>query len=127
MPADNCCHGIGDGALVAHNGRCVGDNYTVSTQWLYRIALPEAGITDCLKNEAYVSRSEVQIPAWARSTQPFSGSVNEYQACLEIKHWRIRVRLPDLDICSCTSVPKGIQTEIDTVRLGPYKLLRHKV
>ncbi|GFW94175.1 hypothetical protein TNCV_1979151 [Trichonephila clavipes] len=36
-------------------------------------------------------RSEIQTPESA--FHPFSGPINEYQACLETKHWKFRVML----------------------------------
>ncbi|GFV52377.1 hypothetical protein TNCV_3216081 [Trichonephila clavipes] len=56
----------------------------------------------------------------------FSGSINEYQACLETKHWGFHFRLtPDRDICSCSSEPKVMYTEMGTVGFGPHGLLHH--
>ncbi|GFU67442.1 hypothetical protein TNCV_1599241 [Trichonephila clavipes] len=57
----------------------------------------------------------------------FCGPTNEYQACLETKHWEVFTSdgPPDLDISSSTSMHKVTKTEMGTVGLGPYRLLSH--
>ncbi|GFS85842.1 hypothetical protein TNCV_2973771 [Trichonephila clavipes] len=67
------------------------------------------------------------FPGWERSTQPFSRSINEYQACLGTKTLEVSLQTDHLIGTSARAPqhPMVTYTEMGTVGPDPHGLLRH--
>ncbi|GFW33368.1 hypothetical protein TNCV_2795351 [Trichonephila clavipes] len=72
------------------------DLYDDTLKFFQRIGLPR-------------HMSELQIPGWARLIQPFSGLINEYQACFGTEHWSFSHQTDHLTVTS-THAPQRLRS-----------------